>query len=215
MNQDDQKPLKQAVRDHVEAASLDEEQLAAFERMLSESSTNAVASSDTSGDPPARRVLPFALAAAALAIVLGGVIWGSRGADGVKPGAYDAIAREVARNHLKLKPLEVQADRLSDARPFFATLSIRVPDASVVVDGQPWKLQGGRHCSIQGEDAAQMRYTDAASGEVVSVYMAPYVPESVGSIPDVGKGESPVKVQADGVDVWIWVERGVLLAATP
>ena len=203
-------PLKQAVRDHVEKVELSEEQLASLEAMLSESPT----SSDTSDVLVGARRMQWAFVASALACVVGSIVWSAK-PGGDPPGAYDEIAREVARNHLKLKPLEVEASELAQARPFFATLDIRVPDASTVIDGQPWELQGGRHCSIQGEDAAQMRYTDRESGEVVSVYMAPYVPEVVGRIPDVGEGGAPVKVQANGVDVWIWVERGMLLAATP
>ena len=194
-------PLKEAVREHVASKSLDDERIGALEAMLAE------------GEPEPRRSPVAGMAALGLvaAVLLGVFVWAPTSA----PDVPMDIAQEVAKNHLKLKPLEVEATQVSGASEFFAQIDIELLERSSVLDAKPWALRGGRHCSIQGEDAAQLRYTDARTGDVVSVYMAPYDASALGHLPDVGAGERPLMRQVRGMDVMIWVEKGVLVAATP
>lgn len=120
------------------------------------------------------------------------------------------IADEVARNHLKQRPLEVRVDDLPDIRRYFVTLDFQlVPPASV--PGARGALLGGRYCSVQGRAAAQFRFRDGAGG-LQTLYEATYDPAVHGRLPDLGKGQSPVVTAARGVRVSLWVSHGVLFA---
>lgn len=190
-------PLKDAVRAHVESQSLDDEQLAHLNALLE------------APPAPRRARWPLAMLALACAVLLAIGFWAWRAPD----SRLDAIAAEVARNHVKLKPLEVEAETVPEVQPFFASLEFRLVSDSKLLTPKPLRLRGGRFCSIQGEDAAQLRY--ARGEETVSVYMAPYDPGVMGRVPDIDRAETPARVRAAGLDVLIWVEHGVLMAATP
>lgn len=123
------------------------------------------------------------------------------------------IATEVTYNHAKLKPLEITSQRLSDISKYFASHEIRIVENSSVLAGFEWSLKGGRFCSIQGTDAAQLRYK-TKSDETVSVYMAPYQPETMGELPSVERGGAPKRVVSKGNEVWIWVEQNQVIATT-
>lgn len=128
------------------------------------------------------------------------------------PDRVAVIADEVARNHLKQRPLEVRADDLPDIRRYFATLDFQlVPPAEALAAGSV--LMGGRYCSVQGRAAAQFRYR-TPSGGLQTLYEAPYDPSVHGPLPDIGKGQSPVVTAARGVRVRLWVRDGVLFART-
>ena len=122
------------------------------------------------------------------------------------------IANEVVRNHLKLKPLEVSTGSLAEIRRHFDKLKF-APIASLNIDNTS-TLIGGRYCSLQGYKAAQLRITNVKSGKLDTVYQAPYVRDTFGEIPDIGKNGSPLVVYERGIKVSIWVEKGILFART-
>lgn len=198
------KPLKEAVRDHVEARRLSDERfeaLMAMQRAHQQEATREEASS-----PQAARRRPWlwvSAAAVILAVVSMWWLW----PQGL---ITDQIASEVARNHMKLKPLEVESGDLGQVRQFFVELDFALVDSKPVSD-RGWQLRGGRYCSIQGQEAAQLRVHDPQTGSVRSIYMAAYDPEHFGVLPRVDQGQSPMVTHARGLEVEIWVEQDVLI----
>ena len=122
------------------------------------------------------------------------------------------IAEEVVRNHLKLKPLEVSTSSLDKIRSYFDKLSF-VPITSLNIDDSS-TLLGGRYCSIQGYTAAQLRMVNPESGNLDTLYQAPYIKDVYGKLPDIGKKETTLTVYERGIKVSIWVEKGILFART-
>lgn len=210
-------PLRDAVRQHVEQRRLDDDQFAALQRLATPAPpTTSIpppppASHSTQWPPePARPSRRWWLAIAAAVLLIGfGSAWWVRSSIPIS----QRIAAEVARNHQKLKPLEVQAPTLDGVRPFFAQLDFALVDSP---RWQPagWALAGARHCSVQGLPAAQLRLTHPEREGVRSVYMAPYDAGTFGAMPDVDRGEAPLVAHSLGFTVHIWVERGVLIAET-
>lgn len=122
------------------------------------------------------------------------------------------IANEVVRNHLKLKPLEISTNSLDDIRSHFTKLKFSpISSLNIPSSGQ---LLGGRYCSIQGYKAAQLRIKNPESNKIDTLYQAPYVKDTFGSLPDIGKNENPIVVYERGIKVSIWVEKGILFART-
>jgi len=122
------------------------------------------------------------------------------------------IAGEVVRNHLKLKPLEVSTDSLIDIRKYFNKLKFS-PIASLNINDTS-TLIGGRYCSLQGYKAAQLRIASMKSGNVDTVYQAPYIRDTFGELPDIGQNDMPIVVYERGIKVSIWVEKDILFART-
>ena len=122
------------------------------------------------------------------------------------------IAGEVVRNHLKLKPLEVSTNSFNKIRSHFNTLKFS-PIASLNIDNTS-TLIGGRYCSLQGYKAAQLRMTNLKTGDLDTVYQAPYMRDTFGELPDIGKNDRPLTVYERGIKVTIWVEKGILFART-
>ena len=197
--------LKDAVNTHLEEHVLDEDQLQSLESLMAHSE----ASGESTKFVLRKKWLWVALM---LCLVLGAILWPVF--SNQQTDIHTAIAYEVVKNHRKLKPLEIKSGDIQSTQTFFAKLDFKLVENSNVLSKQSWSLQGGRYCSIQGHDAAQLRYKKA-NEEVVSVYMAPYVMKDMGKVPDVKKGQRPLKRTVNGLNVWIWVEDGVLLVATP
>lgn len=133
----------------------------------------------------------------------------------------DQIALEVVKNHLKLKPLDVQSASIEGLRRYFTQLDFSPVNSHWLSETQTLaqaRLLGGRYCSIKGVTAAQLRYQNIpASAESVdgnslaTLYQAAYEPQIHGSIPDIDKGETPVKVTVKGLEVSLWLEKDLLL----
>lgn len=197
-----QRPLKDVVKEHVEDRALNREQLTRLDALL-----------HNDQDAHIQRRYPLMWGALVATIFLGLGWWLSTQ---TSPDASIAqrIAQEVASNHLKLKPLEVQGDSIEQTQTFFAKLDFKLVTDSEVLRERPWTLKGGRYCSIQGEDAAQLRFASAGSSEPISVYMSPYDPQKLGTFPNPRLGQKPLRVDAKGIEVLIWVEKNVLIATT-
>lgn len=119
-----------------------------------------------------------------------------------------SIADEVARNHIKMKPLEVSGD-INKARRYFTSLDF----APVVTSRlQQTRLLGGRYCSIQGVTSAQLRYSQP-DNKTQSLYQVTYNPKRHGDIPLLTAGEHPVRLTVRGVKVELWVEKGLLMVS--
>ena len=119
----------------------------------------------------------------------------------------EAIASEVARNHIKMKPLEVSTDTLMEARQFFNDLDFAITGSAMIAKE---KLQGGRYCSIQGVTAAQLRYQDL-DGDLFTLYEVEYDPRIFGKQPNINQGMAPNIMMVKGLEVRLWVEKGLLM----
>lgn len=123
------------------------------------------------------------------------------------------IAAEVVRNHLNLKPLEIHADRLDSINRYLTRLDF-VPVASEYLENKGLKLMGARYCSLRGVTAAQLRLKAVGGDDIYTLYEVGYDPKIFKSLPDYDRGETPVTVYSSGVEVTLWVEKGVLFALT-
>ena len=195
------RPLKQSVRDHIELYTLDDDQLHKLESL---------------GEQPApatdRRfsIYPLAFAGAAavflLAFFLTPLIVET---DDMR----ERIAMEVATNHIKLKPLEIETRSLEAIRDYFKKLDF-IPVSSKLVSDAGLELVGGRYCSLQGITAAQLRVRKQGSNTVQTLYQTEYRKDVFDTMPVLEEGHEPVDTYVKGIKVTIWVEKGLLFALT-
>lgn len=120
------------------------------------------------------------------------------------------IAQEVAKNHIKMKPLEVKSDQIDDLRQYFTQLDFALIEPNAL---SHHTLKGARYCSIQGVTAAQFRYHGQDTANGITVYEVDYQPDIFGDIPDIERGESPREIQLKGLLLKLWVEKGLLLVS--
>jgi hypothetical protein len=195
------RPLKQSVRDHIELYTLDDEQLQKLESL--------------GGQPaPATRrpvsVYGFAFAGAVAAFLLAFFLAPLLvETDDVR----ERIAMEVAANHIKLKPLEVETRSIEGIRDYFNKLDF-IPVSSKLVSDAGLELIGGRYCSLQGISAAQLRVRKPGSNTVQTLYQTEYRKDVFDSMPVLEQGHEPVDIYVKGIKVSIWVEKGLLFALT-
>lgn len=123
----------------------------------------------------------------------------------------ESIAQEVAENHLKLKPLEVESSNLRNVLGYFQDLDFQLL-ASPVIAGNPGdRLLGGRYCSIQGIDAAQLRVA-SATGTLSTWYEATLPADKLRLVPELAAGDRAGVFVIRGVEIRIWQESGVIFA---
>jgi hypothetical protein len=199
--------LREGIRDIVNEDRLDESELARL-RLLAETPPTPVV--DRPADPSRRRWLSVAAGAgiAAVAGVVGASLVGRGGNTGVQANAQ-ALAEEIAYNHLRIAPLDYASGDLVRLREGFATLGFNLLDAAEV-EGVPGVLMGGRLCSVASVPAAMLRYrTDAG---VVTVYQALFDAQRHLGAADMDAGMPGNVRHARGVEVCLCHTQGVLLA---
>lgn len=123
------------------------------------------------------------------------------------------IGNEVAKNHIHLRPLEIQTSSINEIRGFLTKLGFS-PVESVLLKGSSKSLIGGRYCSIQGVRAAQLRLKDSKTGQVQSLYQTIYDKKVFSGIPELKENQKPITVYSKGLAVDIWIEKGLLFALT-
>ncbi len=192
-------PLKEAVRAHQNRHHLPPRQL---EQLL------AMQGMATAPQRTRPRRLMATLAGMVLAFALGWLAVWHQLPPG--PAVTELIADEVARNHLKQKPMEVRDGELPALRAYFEQLDFR-PVESALLAAADTRMLGGRYCSLQGHIAAQLHFV-TADGAPGTLYQARYDHETFGPLPRRSEGEAPVTVEARGVSVTMWVEQGVVFA---
>jgi hypothetical protein len=127
-----------------------------------------------------------------------------------------AIANEVAKNHIKMKPLDVKSHHFSDMQEFFTQLEF-MPTSSTYFQSQQgassYTLIGGRYCSIQSITAAQLRYGDPHNPHT-TLYQTEYLPGVFGELPVIEQGQAPLVTYAKGLRIEIWVEKQLLMVSS-
>lgn len=212
--------FKQSARTLIEQESLGEDQLAKFEALLSgqitKCSQDRITSSGCISEHPTG-FLPkhkksnkawYALSTLAASLVLVFML-----SINFLPGSADLsnkIADEVAMNHIKMKPLELKTSSMAPLRDYFTELDFSVV-GSRLLPKQNNTMLGGRYCSIQGVAAAQIRY-ETATGQKVTLYEVGYDAQRYGDIPLIDQGEIPLSIDVKGINVLLWVEKGLLMA---
>lgn len=121
------------------------------------------------------------------------------------------IAEEVAMNHIKMKPLEIETQSMARIERYLAELDFSPINSRQFSLGQD-QLLGGRYCSIQGITAAQLRYADN-EGRKITLYETPYYPDRLPPLPHIEKGENPIMIYVSGLEITLWVEKGLLMAS--
>ncbi len=124
-----------------------------------------------------------------------------------------AIAKEVAKNHLKQRPMELDTQSMAAVQSFFTELEFSPVSSAYLQDrlaGSNPQLLGARYCSIQGVTAAQLRYLDEAEHKS-TLYEVGYDQHIFGDIPAIDQG-APIEMQVKGLNVSLWVESGLLMA---
>jgi len=200
------RPLKQAVRDHFEQHALSGNQLERLEALI------AVNEPRSSGRRRSVRPLIGWSATAAIVALLAVIMLFPPGLVKDVP-MKERIALEVARNHIKLKPLDVETDSMIGIRSYFTDLEF-IPVASQLLASSSLELLGGRYCSIQSVPAAQLRLTVPNSNSRQTLYQTEYRKDIFGPLPVLENGDVPLTVNTKGITVRIWVEKGLLFALT-
>ena len=121
------------------------------------------------------------------------------------------IAKEVAKNHIKQKPLEIEGASLATVGQYFQELDF-VPTQSSLLAQQSTQLLGGRYCSVQGVTAAQLSYRES-DGSRFTLYESAYDRNVFPNFPEVERGERPIRTFHSGLEIQIWVEKGVLMVS--
>jgi hypothetical protein len=200
------RPLKQVVRQHFEQRALSTDQLERLEALIAVNEPR----------PAGRRLIAKSLigwpAAAAIAALLAVIMLLPPGPVDEVPMTY-RIAMEVARNHIKLKPLDVETDNMDGIRRYFTDLEFS-PVKSQLLASSNLQLLGGRYCSIQSVPAAQLRVSAPDKHGLKTLYQSEYRKDVFGPLPVLENGGIPVEVNVKGITVRIWVEKGLLFALT-
>ena len=195
------KPLKQSIVDKLESYSLNDEQLQKLESLAPQPVPETV-----HRIPVFPYVIAGALAAFMLVFFLTPLL--------IEQGDMrERIAMEVAKNHIKLKPLEVETSSIKGIRDYFEKLDF-VPLNSKLVSQSGLELIGGRYCSLQGITAAQLRVRKPGSSDVQTLYQTEYRKDVFKTMPVMEEGDEPLELFVKGIKVKIWVEKGLLFALT-
>lgn len=196
------KTIKQATRAHFEQIELSVEQLDKLNQQLTKE--QKASASNNHINRPLRKTHYWAIAAVCLLSLLS-VLWLKQPPEDI--GAQ--IAREVVKNHLRLRPLEVTSKEFSAVSEYFTQLDFNLLPTALI-DNERLHLLGGRYCSIKSEIAAQIRYQDN-NGTAHTLYQAAYNQLHFGPLPSIEEGQLPKTYYDSGFKVSIWLEKGLVM----
>jgi hypothetical protein len=200
------RPFKDTVRAHFERQSLSSDQFEKLEALMGQR--------DSTGTT-LRRSVPRAIGwmagIAATVVIAIGVLILVQGVDSAS--MTERIAMEVARNQIKLKPLDISTSSFSEVRAYFTDLDF-VPTRSSLLKNADFELIGGRYCSIQSVPAAQLRVKLPTSEGTQTLYQTAYRKDVFGPLPVIEDGDVPVTINAKGMRISVWVEKGLLFSLT-
>ncbi len=195
------KPLKQSVQERLQLYTLTDDQLQKLESISEQVKPISV---------PQKSIYPLAIASAVVAFLLAFLLTPTviENSD-----VRERIALEVAANHFKLKPMEIETSNIEDIRNYFTKLDF-LPVNSRLVSDAGLELIGGRYCTLQGITAAQLRVKKPGSNIVQTLYQTEYRKDIFENMPLLKEGETPVDIYVKGMKVKIWVEKGLLFVLT-
>ena len=195
-------PIKESLKKEMQRPQLDDKQLQALLGMQSTEQQARPAS--------ARQYWQQLSTAALLFLMLGLGFWlGGYQQQASDENIPSLIAFEVVNNHLKDKPMDVNTKAFPQLQSYFTKLDFS-PFNSALWDGD---LIGGRYCSLRTSPSAQIRYYDE-KGVKQTLYQTEYSEKYFAGLPTIEDGEQPLLASAKGVEVSIWVEKGVVFVDT-
>jgi len=148
----------------------------------------------------------------------------NQGTNNSPKGIANKIAEEVALNHLTLKPLDKESPIVAELQNYFTQLEFSPFESKhaltlAALSGK--HLLGGRYCSIQGVTALQLRYANTYSSNITlsesskgaaTLYQVNYESSIHGAIPNIENNEAPIQINQRGLNIQIWLEKGLLMA---
>ncbi len=201
-----QKSFKQHLKDEIEPIQLSDAQLQHL-LILQEKSPNQKNTIRSKNKPLLVRYKSFCIALVLLVFVVLGIFTNQQWQ---REQLLQSIAEEIALNHYKLKPLEVESQSFSELNAYFTKLDFSPTSSDLFQLGKN-NLIGGRYCSIQGISAAQIRYQNS-NGSYTTLYQTINMNGRFDAVPDVEKGQTPIETHARGYKIRIWREKGLLFA---
>ena len=199
--------LKKGIQQYIDGIELTNEQLDDLMQIQKTSSSNEI-DSQRSNRFKMRFTNIVGIAATLVIAIAVGLFYSNQ-----QDTIGEKIAYEVSKNHLKLKPLEVNSNQLSNLSNYFTQLDFKLVNTKILSDPN-WELLGARYCSIQGHTAAQFRLKNKQTGMLETLYQAPYYANQFSNVPVLENNQLPLYQYAKGMGVKIWVEKGVLFALT-
>ena len=200
------KPLKQSVREHIELNTLTGNQLKNLEALADQVKPESAQSGNRQQNLFYPLVFAGAVAAFLLVFLLTPLVI-------EQADVRERIALEVASNHIKLKPLEIEISNIEGIRDYFTKLDF-MPVNSRLVGDAGLEIIGGRYCSLQGITAVQLRVKKPGSDVVQTLYQTEYRKDIFENMPLLEEGDEPVDIYVKGIKVKLWVEKGLLFALT-
>lgn len=196
--------LKNALQDKFSGLELDEKKLRQLEKQLLASQEKKLR------EKSFRLGVPY-WPAAAISVILCFLVLFSYDAYKMYRGKMlvNSLVSETVQNHLKLKPLEVKSARFDEVLDYFEMLEFNPIKSSYLVPKSGDTLLGGRYCTIQGADAAQLRVV-SKDGRVSSWYQGMLPSGDLDLLPDVRKGQMPIQRSLRGLQTKLWQEGGVV-----
>ena len=167
---------------------------------LSPQKLAAIQASVHRGDSQRRGVSWFLPLAAGLLLAVGIGIWWSVGTHG---SPTRRVVAEIVRNHRQQGPLLVESPRYDLVQAALSDLDFPIrPGRDELV--QAFALLGGKYCTIQATQAAQLKLSRRGSGIIHTLYV---VPRNTGI-----QGVEPGVYERNGVEVELWTDRLLLYA---
>jgi hypothetical protein len=200
--------LKQATKEYTSEQQLSAEQLQLLTTKLEAAVTdNKIEIKLEQPHKPSQKSLVKWLSVAAIAVltILSTLLLNNQSED---PSL--SIVKEVVKNHIRQKPLEVFSESFAQTSEYFTQLDFVPLQSNQFVSAA--KMLGGRYCSIKSQTAAQIRYIDTG-GKHVTLYQVGFNPELFGTLPNIDNNEQPSVYYMDGLQVSLWTEKGLMMAS--
>ena len=142
-----------------------------------------------------RRVSYLVPAAAVVLLAIGIGLWTYITTDG---GLTRQVVAEIGHNHRHHGELAVESDRYGVVQEVLGELDFPVRPRREELVGD-FALIGGKYCTIQGSQAAQLKLSRRDSGIIHTLYVFPMA--------DKAKGVEPGTYETGGVRVELWTDR--------
>ncbi len=123
----------------------------------------------------------------------------------------EKIFEDVVNNHLSDIALKYTSASLVELSSNFSYLGFMLSKSQAMMD-VGGDLKGARPCFILNMPAVQLRYQAAGHKLWKTVYQTRYEKSIHGSIPDLGKHQTPLVKIKKGIQVILWRRDGLLFA---
>lgn len=202
--------FKTVVKEHIKKVSLSEQQLNELQQLISTTQEKTVES--TRKETSKYQWINYAMVAS-LGILFGVFLNQQLGIIPTETNFIQTMAIEVARNHHQVIPMEVKSDSMKQVSEYFNELSFK-PIKTSQLDFEKIKISGGRYCSLNGVTAAQIRLKRSGNPNIQTLYETEYRADFYRSLPNVDKGENPLQLHIEGLDMTAWIENGLVFTMT-